>query len=144
MTAPPLNSDLLTPFHGYLLALAHAQLDPELKRQLDASDIVQQTLLRAHAALPGLQDRSPNVLEAWLRQILATEMADQIRRCHRSKRDIDREQSLSRPVSINRRQVWRTGWPPITRLPAWPPSEMNTCCTSRTHWRNFLRSNGKS
>ncbi len=95
MTTSPLNSDLVSPFRGYLWALAHAQLDPQLQRQLDASDIVQQTILRAHAALPSLQDRSPIVLAAWLRQILATELADQIRRCHRSKRDIAREQSLS-------------------------------------------------
>ena len=108
MTTPPLNSDLLQPYRGYLWALAHAQLDPQLKRQLDASDIVQQTLLRAHAALPGLRDRSPKVLVAWLRQILATELADQIRRFHRSKRDIAREQSLS--ASIDQSAAGLENW----------------------------------
>lgn len=98
MTTPPLNSDLLQPYRGYLWTLAYSQLDPELKGKLDASDIVQQTMLRAHAALPGLRDRSPNVLVAWLRQILATELADAVRHCHRDKRDIAREQSLSADI----------------------------------------------
>jgi len=98
MTTPPLNSDLLQPYRGYLWTLAYSQLDPQLKGKLDASDIVQQTMLRAHAALPGLRDRSPGVLVAWLRQILATELADSVRHCHRDKRDIAREQSLSADI----------------------------------------------
>ena len=98
MTAQPIDNDLLNPFRGYLWALAHAQLDPQLKRQLDASDIVQQTLLRAHAALPGLRDRSPNVLAAWLRQILATELIDAVRYCKRDKRDVARERSLAADI----------------------------------------------
>ncbi|MCX7396656.1 MAG: hypothetical protein NT138_03145 [Planctomycetales bacterium] len=43
------------------LIIEHGQLDPHLKRQLDASDIVQQTLLRAHAALLSLRDRSQEI-----------------------------------------------------------------------------------
>jgi RNA polymerase sigma-70 factor, ECF subfamily len=95
MTTQSHDNDILTPFRGYLWALAHSQLNPNLKRQLDESDIVQRTLLRAHAALPGLRDRSPNVLAAWLRQILATELADAFRYCRRDKRDIARERSLA-------------------------------------------------
>ncbi len=98
MTTPPLNSDLLQPYRGYLWALAYSQLDPQLRSKLDTSDIVQQTLLRAHAALPELRDRSPNVLVAWLRQVLSTELADAVRYCHRDKRDIDRERSLSADI----------------------------------------------
>ena len=94
MTTPLPNNDLLNRFRGYLWALAHAQLDP----QLDASDIVQQTLLRAHAALPGLRDQSPNVLAAWLRQILATELIDAVRYCKRDKRDVARERSLAADI----------------------------------------------
>jgi RNA polymerase sigma-70 factor (ECF subfamily) len=98
MTTPPLNSDLLQPYRSYLWTLAWSQLDPQLTGKLDASDIVQQTLLRAHSALPGLRGRSPKVLVVWLRQILATELADALRHCHRDKRDIDREHSLSADI----------------------------------------------
>ena len=98
MTPSPLDTDLLQPYRGYLWTLACAQLDTQLKGKLDASDIVQQTLLRAHAALPGLRDRSPNVLVAWFRQILTTELADAVRHCHRDKRDVAREQSFSADI----------------------------------------------
>jgi hypothetical protein len=36
MTTPPLNRDFLQSYRGYLWALAQAQRDPQLKRQLDA------------------------------------------------------------------------------------------------------------
>ena len=108
MTTPPLDTDVLQPYRGYLWTLACAQLDPQLTGKLDASDIVQQTLLRAHAALPGLRDRSPNVLVAWLRQILATELADAVRHCHRDKRNIDREQSFA--VDIDQSAAGLENW----------------------------------
>ena len=74
MTTPSASDDLFEPYRGYLRALALAQIDRRLRAKLDASDIVQQTLLRAHAALPQLRDRSPGVFVAWLRQILVHRM----------------------------------------------------------------------
>ena len=95
MTNPSASDDLFEPYRGYLRALALAQIDRRLRGKLDASDIVQQTLLRAHAALPQLRDRSPAVFAAWLRQIQTTELADSLRRFRRDKRDVAREQSLA-------------------------------------------------
>ena len=108
MSTPPFDSDLLQPYRGYLWTLAYAQLDGQLKVRLDASDIVQQTMIRAHAALPGLRDRSPEVLVAWLRQILATELADAVRHCHRDKRDVDRERSLA--VDVDQSAAGLENW----------------------------------
>jgi RNA polymerase sigma-70 factor (ECF subfamily) len=88
-------SELLVPYRGYLWTLAFAHLDRTLQRKLDASDIVQQTLLRAHAGLTDLRDHSPAVIAAWLRQILTTELIDAHRHFHRDKRDIDLEKSLA-------------------------------------------------
>jgi RNA polymerase sigma-70 factor, ECF subfamily len=98
MKNPSANNDLLQPYHGYLWALAYAQLDRRLRGKLDASDIVQQTLLRAHVSLPELRDKSPVVLCAWLRQILATELADAVRHFRRDKRNITRERSLAADI----------------------------------------------
>jgi RNA polymerase sigma-70 factor (ECF subfamily) len=91
----PGSSNLLEPYRGYLWALAYAHLDRKLQRKLDASDIVQQTLLRAHAGFAGLRDHSPAVIAAWLRQILASELIDALRHFHRDKRDVDREKSIA-------------------------------------------------
>lgn len=95
----PSDDNLLESYRGYLWALAHSQLDRQLQGKLDATDIVQQTLLKAHAGLGELRDRNPNVLVAWLRQILASVLTDEIRHLHRDKRDIDRERSLAADVN---------------------------------------------
>jgi len=88
------DGELLEPYRGYLWALASAQLNRRIQGKVDASDIVQQTLLRAHSGLKGLRDHSPGAIAAWLRTILAAEMVDILRHYHRDKRDIDREKSI--------------------------------------------------
>lgn len=91
----PIQNNLLETYRSYLWTLAHAQLGAQLRGQLDASDIVQVTLLKAHAGFSELRDHSPPVLAAWLRKVLATVLIDELRRCHRDKRDIDCERSLA-------------------------------------------------
>ena len=66
------NAEALEPYRRYLEVLARGHLDARLRGKLDPADIVQQTLLRACAALPDLRGRSPENLAAWLRQILPT------------------------------------------------------------------------
>jgi RNA polymerase sigma-70 factor, ECF subfamily len=81
----------LDQYRQYLLVLATVHLAPELRRKLDPADLVQQTLLRAHAALPDLRATDHAGLSAWLRKILANELRDALRHFHRDKRDIARE-----------------------------------------------------
>lgn len=84
----------LEAFRSYLNVLARTQLARPLQRRLDASDIVQQTMLQAHQARETFRGASPGELAAWLRQILARNLAQALRDHQRDKRDLRREQSL--------------------------------------------------
>lgn len=85
-------------YRSYLRFLARVQLDARLRRKLDESDLVQQTLLQAHQARDQFRGSSPEELAGWLRQILARNLAHAVRDFHRDKRDIDCEQSLVESV----------------------------------------------
>jgi RNA polymerase sigma-70 factor, ECF subfamily len=84
----------LETFRAYLSLLARLQLGTRLQRKLDASDLVQQTLLQALAGLEGFRGRTDAEMAAWLRQILARQMANATRDLGRQKRDLSRQCSL--------------------------------------------------
>jgi RNA polymerase sigma-70 factor (ECF subfamily) len=78
----------------YLSLLARLQLDHRLQGKLDASDIVQQTLLKAHEKIGQFRGRTDAELAAWLRAILANNLAEAARRYGADARDVARERSL--------------------------------------------------
>jgi RNA polymerase sigma-70 factor (ECF subfamily) len=77
----------------YLTVLAQVQLAPRLRGKVDLSGIVQQTLLEAFRAGQPLTG-GPAGEAAWLRQVLAHNLADEARRLATGKRDVARERSL--------------------------------------------------
>jgi|SRR5579871_5926393 len=89
----------LEQYRSYLMLLARTQLDPRIGCRVDASDIVQQTLLEAHAKQGQFRGGSDSDRGAWLRQILAHNLADAFRNIARAKRDLRREQSLEASVN---------------------------------------------
>ncbi len=67
-------------FREYLRLLARGGLDPKLRGALDPSDLVQQTLLRAHRQRDQFRGSTDGERAAWLRAILARQIADALRR----------------------------------------------------------------
>jgi RNA polymerase sigma-70 factor (ECF subfamily) len=87
----------LEEFRSYLLLLARMQLDPGPRNRIDPSDIVQQTLLEAHAKADQFHG-DDSALAAWLRQALVNNLRDAWRSLHRDRRDVRREQALEQAV----------------------------------------------
>jgi RNA polymerase sigma-70 factor (ECF subfamily) len=81
-------------FRSYLHLLARLHLDPSLFGKCDPSDMVQQTLLQAFQALDQFRGHTDAERAAWLRQILANNLANAKRDLGRAKRDFGRERSL--------------------------------------------------
>ena len=81
-------------FRSYLLLLARTRLRGLPDARLNASDIVQQTLLDAYRQRQQFRGQGPSGMAGWLRRMLACNLADAQRALHRDKRDVDRERSL--------------------------------------------------
>src|SRR5512145_1158992 len=81
-------------FRGYLSVLARSQIGADLRARVDASDIVQQTLLEAHQAWDQFAGQTFEERAAWLRRILANNIANARRHVHARKRDVSRELSI--------------------------------------------------
>jgi RNA polymerase sigma-70 factor (ECF subfamily) len=81
-------------YRKYLRLLADIQLDPRLRGKLDPSDIVQQTLLSAHEHRDQFRGETEGERLAWLRKILANNLAQAGRQYTSLQRNIKLERSL--------------------------------------------------
>jgi RNA polymerase sigma-70 factor, ECF subfamily len=87
-------AEMLEPYRKYLQVLAELHLDRRLRGKLDASDIVQQAMMRAYSASTELRSPEPAVIVAWLRRILSSTLADAVKHYERDKRDVGLERSI--------------------------------------------------
>ncbi len=102
------SDQTLNQFRSYLYLLARADLGPKLQLDIDASDLVQQTLMDAHAKKDQFRGDTDAQRAAWLRQILSHNLADALRHQHRAKRDVSRQQPLEAAIddSFRRAESW--------------------------------------
>jgi RNA polymerase sigma-70 factor (ECF subfamily) len=90
---------LLELYRRYLALLARVQIGQRLQGKVDASDIVQETFLEAHRNFPRFRGASEAEFVSWLRQILAANLADLLRRYLGAKgRDVRLEREIELAV----------------------------------------------
>jgi RNA polymerase sigma-70 factor (ECF subfamily) len=73
----------LEQFREYLNLLARTQVRSDLRGQLDASDLVQQTILKAHGNRDQFRGKTDAERAGWLRAILANQVRDACRKAGR-------------------------------------------------------------
>lgn len=89
--------ELLQQYRNYLMLLATTQVEKRLQPRVSPSDIVQETMLKAHRHFAQFNGHSERELLAWLRQILVTNLARFVEQhMLAARRDIRREISIDR------------------------------------------------
>ncbi len=95
-------------FREYLCLLARGHLPPRHPSKIEASDIVQETLLEAYEQRGDFRGQSDGEMAAWLKQMLVHNLADALRGGQRAKRDVRRERSLE--IAIEDSFCRTEGW----------------------------------
>lgn len=88
---------LLQLYRNYLLVLASTQLENRIQPRVSPSDVVQETMLRAHKNFGQFRGTTEPELLAWLRQILVNNLAKFVEQhLLAARRDVRREVSIER------------------------------------------------
>jgi RNA polymerase sigma-70 factor, ECF subfamily len=85
---------LLELYRNYLRLVARTLIGQALRVRLDASDLVQETFLKAAREFSQFLGSTEPELTAWLRQILVRTLANQAKHHRRQGRDYQRQESL--------------------------------------------------
>jgi RNA polymerase sigma-70 factor (ECF subfamily) len=85
---------LLELYRNYLRLVARALIGQALRVRLDASDLVEETFLKAAREFSQFLGSTEPELTAWLRQILVRTLANQAKHHRRQGRDYQRQESL--------------------------------------------------
>jgi len=97
---------LFRQYRHYLEILARGQIERRLQAKVDASDIVQQTLMDAHRDFDRFGGQSEGEWRAWLKQMLRHNAGDEFRRYGGAGRQVQREISFQQPTSTESQPGW--------------------------------------
>ena len=99
---------LLEQYRAYLRLLAGCQIGRRLQSKLDPSDVVQETFCDATRGFANFRGTCERELVAWLRQILGSNLAAQMRRyCGSKRRDVRLERRLIGSLDASSRAMDR-------------------------------------
>jgi RNA polymerase sigma-70 factor (ECF subfamily) len=112
-------------YRDYLHLLARLQLDPRLRGKLDPSDVVQQTLVKAHQNREQFRGQTGGEQAAWLRRILANTLIDAARKY---QRELSLEHGLDRALDES-----------SARLDAWLAAEQSSPSEVASRQEQLLR-----
>jgi RNA polymerase sigma-70 factor (ECF subfamily) len=100
---------LLEAYRNYLALAARLQISRRLQSKVDAADLVQETFLKAHRHFAQFRGTTEGELVAWLRQILALNVANLVRHyCGTRGRDVRLERELADELTRSSQQ-WGLG-----------------------------------
>jgi RNA polymerase sigma-70 factor (ECF subfamily) len=90
---------LLERYRGYLKVLARLEIGRRLSGKMDPSDLVQETFLEAHRDFSRFRGGTEAEFTRWLRRVLATNLANAVRRYVGTKRrDVRLERELAEEI----------------------------------------------
>jgi RNA polymerase sigma-70 factor (ECF subfamily) len=92
-------------FRSYLRVLAELHLGRAGREKVEPSDVVQETMLEAHKKRHQFRGSTEVEMAAWLRAMLACNLADAIKAQRRGKRDVRRERSLEAAIHQSSAQL---------------------------------------
>ena len=95
---------LLELYRNYLMLMARLQVGRRIQGKFDAADLVQETFLEAHRDFAQFRGATERELVGWLRRILATNLANLVRRYQGTRR---RDIHLERELAFELDQSWR-------------------------------------
>ena len=99
---------LIERHRGYLILLARMQIGRLLRGKLDPEDILQEVSLEAHRGIARFRGGSEPAFRAWLRQILAAVLSNQVRHYRGTKgRDPRLERRLADDLDRSSRALDR-------------------------------------
>ncbi len=137
---------LLEEARQYLLLIANEELPADLRAKVGASDLVQETFLRAQEHLPQFHGSTPEELFVWLRRILLNHLANCTRHYRgTAKRQVARELALTATPLAQLRDVLASEVDsPSAQLAAGEETDeidralaqLPEHCRQTIHWRN--------
>lgn len=95
-------AQLTSKYRNYLLMIANQDLDPAIQAKIGASDVVQQTMIRAQQKFDQFRGTSEKEFLHWLRTSLVNDLKDQRRHYRAHKRNSEAEISQQDRSAVHR------------------------------------------